>query len=182
MEGREGKYLRWWLVYTQPLPSWEKDDLEEVREMISKSPPNKSIEHPSIVGFLAGYFQAVGGLGFLEINTGNEKIHVPFVELVGEKEVVDKITRLIGDVQEREERGNTVRILITGLRSIIFLRMISSFLMGKIREIAEEIVQHGYKISDASKIEKLFNKIKVNHIEEVQSNPIKILKKTCLRK
>lgn len=176
------KYLRWWLVYTQPLPSWEADDIEEMRELIARSPPNKSIEHPSIVGFLAGYFQAVGDLGYLEVITPDERIHVPYVQVVGEKEVIDRIVRLLGDVQEREKKGDVVRAIFTGLRAIIFLRIISPFLMGSIREAAEEIIQYGYKITNTRKAEDLFKKLQIKNIEEIRRRPVKILKKTCLRK
>ena len=181
-EKREGGYLKWWFAYTQPLPLWEVDDLDVIRDMIAEKPPNKAIEHPSIVGFLAGYFQAVGELGYLELELTDGRIHVPFVQLTGEREVIDKIVRLIGDVQEeKKEKDEGVRVLFTGLRAIIFLRIISPFLLGKIKEIANEIVNNGYKISDSERAEKLLKKLEVESVEEVQKKPIRILKKICRR-
>jgi len=180
-EGRRDGYLKWWLVYTQPLPLWEADDLDVMRDMIAERPPNKSIEHPSIVGFLAGYFQAVGELGYLELELTDGRIHVPFVQLAGEREVIDKIVRLIGDVQEKKENGEGVRVLFTGLRAIIFLRIISPFLLGRIKEVVNEIVNNGYKISDSERAEKLLKKLEVESVEEIQKKPFRILKKMCRR-
>lgn len=172
-------HLRWWIAYTQPLPLWETDDLEEARSMIAEKPPNKAIEHPSMVGFLAGYFQAMGELGYLELELMCEKIHVPFAQLSGEKEVIEKIIRLVGDAQEIVEENGLVRVLFTGLRAVILLRIISPFLLGRIRELADEIIRNGYKISDCKRAEKILEKLEVERVEEVQREPIKILKKTC---
>lgn len=176
-----GGYPRWWLVYTQPLQSWETDDLEAMRELIAKKPPNKAIEHPSIVGFLAGYFQAIGELGYLEIDTADNKIHVPFIQIHGDNEVIDKIVKLIGDPQEIKERDGSVEIILTGLRAIIFLRIISPFLMGKIRVAADEIIYNGYKISDVRRAEEVLSKLGVKNMEIIREEPVKILKKICAR-
>jgi hypothetical protein len=182
MSSSENKgYLRWWLAYTHPLQFWETDDLETARELIAKSPPNKAIEHPSIVGFLAGYFQAVGELGYLEVDTLENKVHVPFIQISGEKEVIDKIVRLMGDVQEIREKDDVLEAVFTGLRAIIFLRIISPFLLGKVRVIADEIVNHGYKISDAGRASDLLNRLGIKKIELVQEKPVRILKKICAR-
>ena len=179
--GEDKGYLRWWLVYTHPLQFWEIDDLEAARELIAKSPPNKAIEHPSVVGFLAGYFQAVGELGYLEIDVLDDKMHVPFIQVLGEREVIDKIVRLMGDVQEMRERGEALEAIFTGLRAIIFLRIVSPFLLGKVRKIADEIMNHGYKISDAGRARDLLNRLGIKKTEVVQEEPVRILKKFCAR-
>jgi hypothetical protein len=182
MSSSEGKrHPRWWLVYTHPLHFWETDDLEAARELIAKRPPNKAIEHPSIVGFLAGYFQAVGELGYLEISASEDKMHVPFIQVSGEREVIDKIVRLMGDVQEIREKDEALEAIFTGLRAIIFLRIISPFLLGKVRIIADEIVNNGYKISDAGRARDLLNRLGIKKIEVVQEEPVRILKKFCAR-
>jgi len=169
-------FLRWWIVYTQPLPLWEVDDLEEVREAIAQKPPNRSIEHPSIVGFLAGYFQAVGEIGYLGVQTEEREIYVPFVELAGEREVMEKFIRLIGEVHQVEEGGSFMKLLITGLRAIIFLRIISPFLLGRLRNVAEEVVKNGYKISDANRAKELLGKLRIRKIEEMQDGSIGLKK------
>ncbi|MEM1552198.1 MAG: hypothetical protein QW330_01750 [Nitrososphaerota archaeon] len=179
---RAGDHFRWWIAYTQPLPSWEVNDLEMMRNLIAEKPPNKAIEHPSLVGFLAGYFQAVGEMGYLEMELGSERIYVPFAQLTGEKEVIEKIVRLVGDAQEIAEERNSIRTLFTGLRAIIFLRIISPFLLGKARELADEMISNGYKISDVKRAEALLNRLQIEKVEEVQREPIRILKKTCKRR
>ena len=177
----DSKYLRWWEAYTYPLQAWETDDLEDVKKAVTSKPPNKSIEHPMIVGFLGGFFQAMGELGYLECKVNSIKIFVPFVSVYGNDDVINTFIRLVGDFQEAIEVGGLLRITITGLRAIIFLRIISPVLMGKIREVAEKIIWYGYKITDIRKLETILCESSTSELEEVGFETVRFLKRIIIK-
>ncbi|HDD40053.1 MAG TPA: hypothetical protein ENG21_02245 [Nitrososphaeria archaeon] len=170
-------YQAWWRAYTHPLPNWESEDLEKVREALAAKPLNKSIEHPLIVGFLAGFFQSAGELGYLELKADDNEVYVPYLSVSGEREVVEKFVRLVGDVQEKIESGEIIKVTVTGLRAIIVLRIISSCLLGVKKRVAERMIQYGYKVTGREKLRKLINEMGVREkVEKVQEKPMLIFR------
>lgn len=165
-----------------PLPDWERNDLEKLKCAIATKPPNISIEHPTIAGFLAGFFQAMGELGYLRLETWEGHLHVPFLSVSGDPEVIDKFVRLIGDVQERIMEDESSKITVTGLRAIIFLRIVSPMLIGKMKKVAEKIIQYGYKISSSDRVKRVIKELGVEEqVEEVQKKPIRISKRVLVK-
>ena len=178
---KKPKYLLWWEYYAKPLPKWEADDLEEMTKLIAEKPPSKSLEHFSTVAFLAGFFQGTGKLGYLEIIEGSgEKIYTPFMSMSGDADVVERFIRLVGDVQERvlSEDGKLLTITLTGLRAVMILRMISQFLVGAKRKIADKIIENGYKISDQNRYKEIVRELGAAEIvEELRERPVTIVKR-----
>ena len=166
---------------TEPLPSWETDDLEQMRELIAQRPPNRELRHQIILGFLAGLLQGGGKLGYLElVHRENQSLFVPFITFSGDREAIEFIARLFGDVQEKvlnEDKGKLI-ITITGLRAIIILKLIAPYLHGAKKVLAERMVESGYKISRSERYEKLKRELKLSEsIEQVSEKPVKICKR-----
>ena len=174
------KIQRWWLTLTDPMPGWETDDLEKLRELIAEKPPLKELEYPAISGFISGFFQACGELGYIEMVHGDQRILTPYISLAGDVEVVEGMARLFGDVQEKKlsEDGRELSITVTGLRAIIILRVISSLFKGWKRRAAEKMLKYGYKMTDLKKYERLREELEVaEDLIEVSRKPVKILKR-----
>lgn len=177
MSGERPRVPLWWLTLTDPLPDWEVDDLQQMRELIAEKPPNREMRNQIILGYFAGLLQGRGKLGYLEITDEEKTILTPFITISGDKEAIELMERLIGEVQEKILSKNQLTITITGLRAIILLRMISPYLRGPKRILAEKFVEAGYKISNRETYQKIVKELGVREeIKDVQKRPLRIRK------
>jgi len=148
--------------------------------MIAEKPPSRELMHQVILGYLAGLLQGRGQMGYLEIAQDNGVTLTPFLEFAGDREAVELVGRLAGDVQwqslsnDRKEKT----ITITGLRAVMILRLIHPYLRGPKLALGGRIVENGYRISDQARYLKLRDELgAAEEVEQVSEEPVRIVKR-----